>query len=186
MRAIFLDRDGVINRKAPEGEYVTDLSEFQLLPGALDAISRMFRCGYQVFIVTNQRGIATGKILPERLEEIHSTLSASLGKVGVPVSKIYVCPHDRTDNCECRKPRSGMLLLAAREFDLDLPASWMIGDSESDIIAGRNAGCRTVLIASQAPGWSSDVVPDLTCPNLEAAAGHVCGSIGDPKLTASL
>lgn len=139
--AVFLDRDGVINEKMPEGEYVTSPSQFRLLPGAVEAIRHLKMVGYLVFIVTNQRGIAKGFFTMEDLQAIHAVLTDALHQAGTDVDGIYVCPHEK-GRCDCRKPKSGLLLQAKADFpQIDFVESVMIGDSESDIQAGKAAGC---------------------------------------------
>jgi len=164
MRAVFLDRDGVINRKAPDGEYITNWREIEILPGVLDAAVDLSRGGYLIFIVTNQRGVATGKIRAADLNEIHERMSKEFGNVGATVAGIYCCTHDLQVDCPCRKPRPGMLLQAAREHHLDLPDCWIVGDSPSDIEAGFGAGCRTAQIihteASETHGRCAEIKAD--------------------------
>lgn len=167
-RAVFLDRDGVINEKAPEGSYVTDLSHFKLLPGALDAIAKLNQNQFRTFVITNQRGIARGLVTPASIATIHEYLQDAVSRANGRLEKIYVCPHDYGDYCDCRKPRPGMLLAAAREFGLHLNESWMIGDSMIDVEAGRRAGCRTAYIgADQCP------LADLNGPTLEQVVAQL-------------
>jgi D-glycero-D-manno-heptose 1,7-bisphosphate phosphatase len=145
-KAAFLDRDGVINRKPPEGQYVTRWEELQFLPGVPDAIILLTRAGYEVYVVTNQRGVAKGLLTQDDLESIHQRMRQELAHAGAVVTEVYYCPHEKQPPCSCRKPAPGMLLTAAQSHDLDLASSWMIGDSEIDVEAGRNAGCKTVRI----------------------------------------
>jgi histidinol-phosphate phosphatase family protein len=149
--AVFLDRDGVINQKAPEKEYIRNWREIQFIPGAIKAIASLNRAGYRVFVATNQRGVATSKINMEDLLDIHRRIQQACAQGGAVISQIYFCPHDIPANCSCRKPRPGMLQQAALEYGLDLRASWMIGDSVSDVRAGESAGCRTILLAHAVP-----------------------------------
>ena len=146
-RAAFLDRDGVINRKAREGEYVTRWEEMQILPGVSDAIALLNRAGYHVIVVSNQRCVAKGLITTADLEALHQRLCEALARDGATIDDIYYCPHETQPPCRCRKPQSGMLLDAARDHDIDLGASWMIGDSKADVEAGKSAGCNTALLA---------------------------------------
>lgn len=146
-RAVFLDRDGVVNRKAVEGSYIHNWTEIQFIPGSIEAIAQLNSAGFRVFIVTNQRGIARGLVRQFDLEEIHRFMKEKLSTSGAEISGFYYCPHDYSDRCNCRKPMPGMLLRAAEENELDITTCWMIGDSESDIEAGRRAGCRTIRIA---------------------------------------
>ena len=150
-RAVFLDRDGVINCKAPEGEYVTRWDDFHFLPGAWEGIKQLNRAGFHVIVVTNQRCVAKGLITETELESLHRKMIDELAKVGATIDAIYYCPHEPEPPCDCRKPAPGMLLEAARSRNLDLSSSWMIGDSDADILAGKNAGCRTVRVSAENP-----------------------------------
>lgn len=157
MSGIFLDRDGVIIRKANEGDYVQNVSEMHFLPGALEAIVRLSWAGLKVIVITNQRGVATGKIKLADLEDIHARLKEAVSICGGEVCDIFFCPHDISDDCTCRKPKTGMLLLAATKYHLALSECWMVGDAASDIKAGKSAGCRTALIT---PSGGSSIWPD--------------------------
>ena len=171
MKAIFLDRDGVLNRKAPEGSYITSWEQFELLPGVIEAVRQLRGAGFTVVVVTNQRGVAFGRMSRVELEDIHARLRALFTAQGAPLDAIYCCTHDVTDACPCRKPAPGMLLQAARERQIDLQRSWMIGDSDSDIEAGKRAGCRTVKVGLH-PSISPPTGPDLFALSLmEAATG---------------
>jgi D-glycero-D-manno-heptose 1,7-bisphosphate phosphatase len=145
-RATFLDRDGVINRKSPDGEYVTRWEDFHFLPGVAEAIVQLNQGGFSVIVVTNQRCVAKGLITQDELETLHGRMSDHLAGAGARIDAIYYCPHEAGMFCKCRKPEPGMLLEAARSRDLDLASSWMIGDSEIDIQAGRKAGCKTARL----------------------------------------
>lgn len=165
--AIFLDRDGVINRKKPEGEYVSRWQEFEFLPGALDAIRRFVQKRIPVFVVTNQRGVARGDITEGALSDIHARMSGEFEKSRAALSGIYTCTHDE-GNCGCRKPMPGLLLRAAEEHGIDLARSYMIGDSASDIEAGRRAGTYTILLTDNPLRDHSGklVDADFWCPTL--------------------
>ena len=159
---VFLDRDGTINVKPPEGDYVKSWDEFEFLPGAVAAVRALVDAGLLVVIVTNQRGIALGRMSEEDLAEIHRRMVAEIGRDDVA---IYHCPHDK-DECDCRKPRTGMFRDARRDHpEIDFGRSVMIGDSESDLEAGRAIGARVVRIG---------VVPDAV-PSLADAARLVLG-----------
>jgi D-glycero-D-manno-heptose 1,7-bisphosphate phosphatase len=174
MRAVFLDRDGVINRKAPTGQYVANLQEFEILPHTLAAAASLHRAGYRLFVVTNQRGIATGRIQKANLIEIHSKMSQQFQNAGAPISQIYCCPHDLEVGCDCRKPRPGMLFQAAREHGLDLADCWMVGDSPSDIAAGKAAGCKTAqLVDCEETTISSEPQPDIAARALDKIAQQI-------------
>jgi D-glycero-D-manno-heptose 1,7-bisphosphate phosphatase len=145
-RAVFLDRDGVINRKLPGDRYVTAPSEFQLLPGVAEALAIMRELGFLLVVTTNQRGVGRGFMTPEDLDRVHLHMEKELAKHGIRFDGVYHCPHRRREACSCRKPEPGMLLAAGKELSLDLANSYMAGDSATDIEAGRRAGAHTVLI----------------------------------------
>ena len=167
-KAAFLDRDGVINRKAPEGEYITRWEEMEILPGVPEAIIMLAQAGYSVLAVSNQRCVAKGLLTLSELEAIHQRLRKELETKGALLTSIYYCPHDDQPPCGCRKPAPGMLLTAAREHEIDLASSWMIGDSDVDIEAGRNARCKTVRIGNV--DASASPAADLFARNLLDAA----------------
>jgi D-glycero-D-manno-heptose 1,7-bisphosphate phosphatase len=162
-KAVFLDRDGIINRKPEEGEYITSWDDFHILPGVADAITLLNKAGYKVVVVTNQRCVAKDQLAVTDLETIHEQMLQALSRAGAKLDGIYYCPHDYKPPCNCRKPAPGMLLEAARIHSIDLGSSWMIGDSEIDMKAGVNAGCKTARVLS----WSefSDHV-DITASSL--------------------
>jgi len=145
-RAAFLDRDGVINRKLPEGQYVIHWEELQFLPGVDSAIAALKRAGFRVIVVSNQRCVAKGLLSLRDLDLIHQRMLAELAAADAVIDGVYCCPHEKHPPCGCRKPEPGLLLSAARAHEIDLAASWMIGDSESDVAAGKNAGCKTARI----------------------------------------
>jgi D-glycero-D-manno-heptose 1,7-bisphosphate phosphatase len=148
--AAFLDRDGVLNHRIMDG-YVRAPGELQILPHVAEAAQRLRAAGYVLVVVTNQRGIARGLMSMEDVEAVNAVLAAHFEAAGAPLGGVYVCPHERDAGCGCRKPAPGMLLQAARELNLDLGASLLIGDSESDLGAAEAAGVpRRFLIDSDA------------------------------------
>lgn len=148
-KTIFLDRDGVINKKPPEGDYIKHWGEFVFLPGAVEAIALLTRRGYKIIVITNQAGIGRGRMTAGAVEEIHQNMTKELKKNGGRIKAIYVCPHPPEANCPCRKPKPGMLLQSAREHGIDLGTTFFLGDDEKDILAGRQAGCKTVRITEE-------------------------------------
>ena len=148
--AVFLDRDGVVIQ---DGHYLGDASRIRLVPGSAEAIAALNRAGWLVVIVTNQSGVARGMFTIDSVHEVHKGLSELLGTFGATIDAYRFCPHHpeaelaefRMD-CECRKPKAGMLLSAARELGVDPARSWMIGDRVTDLEAGAMAGCQTVLV----------------------------------------
>jgi len=148
IKTVFLDRDGVINRKPPEGDYVKRWEEFEFLPRAPEALKLLKRAGMKVIIVTNQRGIARGLMTERDLEEIHKRMLAELARFQASVDAIYYCPHEE-GVCDCRKPRVGLFRQAQKDFpDIDFASSAVIGDSLKDMEAGTQLGCLTILIAN--------------------------------------
>lgn len=146
LRTVFLDRDGVLNKKLPEGSYVRSWSEFELLPGVPEAIIKLKFAGYRVLVVSNQRGIALGLYTIDTVRQIHAEFQKLLLAKGTSVDGFYFCPHDRT-GCNCRKPMPGLFEDAKADFpDITADTSAMIGDSLSDIEFGQRLGMRTILV----------------------------------------
>jgi len=174
LRTVFLDRDGVVNEKMPEGQYVASCEEFRLLPGAVEAIARLNRTGLRVILVSNQRGIALGLYTGADVDAIHAWLRNFLGSRGARLDGVYYCPHDKGE-CDCRKPMSGLFEQAVRNFpDIDAQSSMMIGDSLSDMEFGRRLGMLCILIegdpARRKPGIEqARGLADFTCASLAEA-----------------
>jgi D-glycero-D-manno-heptose 1,7-bisphosphate phosphatase len=156
-KAIFLDRDGTINEYVG---FLNNIDQFILLDGVTEAIKKINIAGYLAIVVTNQPVIARGEISIEELDEIHNKMETLLGKEGAYLDAIYYCPHhphrgykgERPEfkiACDCRKPKPGMLLKAAEDYNIDLKHSWIVGDGENDIKAGKAAGCKTALIGKE-------------------------------------
>lgn len=155
IRFVFLDRDGILNRKLPEGQYVDTCRDIELLFGAAEAVAKLNRKGHKVIVVTNQRNIALGALSEEGLARLHDFLRKELGRQGAHLDAIYHCPHDPgQQECRCRKPSPGLLEQAFRDFPgASAAESVMIGDSLSDIQAGRRFGMRTIFVRGE-PGRS--------------------------------
>jgi D-glycero-D-manno-heptose 1,7-bisphosphate phosphatase len=146
LRTVFLDRDGVLNEKLPEGRYVSSLSHFHLVPGVADAISKMNHAGVRVLVVSNQRGVALGLYTSETVRAIHDQFQHRLSFHEARVDGFYFCPHDE-GQCHCRKPLPGLFERAVADFpDIDPRTCAMIGDSLSDIEFGRRLGMRTIFL----------------------------------------
>jgi len=142
---VFLDRDGVINKN--RDDYVKTWDEFEFLPNTKKAIKLLNDNGYKIIIITNQSVVGRGIIPEKTLTGIHEKMLKELNECGCRIEKIYYCPHAPWDNCGCRKPKSGLLLKAAKDFDIDLKKCYFIGDSETDVEAGKRAGCKTYLVS---------------------------------------
>ena len=146
VRYVFLDRDGVINRKPPEGKYIAQWSDVEFLPGAEAAIAALNRSGRRVVVVSNQRGVALGYYTRADVDAIHSRMQEHLATQGAHVDAFYYCPHDKSE-CDCRKPGTGMFLQAFRDFaEASAANSLVIGDSLSDIEAARTLGAPSIFI----------------------------------------
>jgi D-glycero-D-manno-heptose 1,7-bisphosphate phosphatase len=174
LRTVFLDRDGVLNEKMPEGQYVTCREEFHLLPGVAEAIARLNGKGFRVIVVSNQRGIALGLYTASDLDLIHAWLRRSLETSGAHLDGIYYCPHDK-GQCACRKPMPGLFEQAVMNFpDIDAHCSMMIGDSLSDMEFGRSLGMTCILIEGDPTRRKSGIeqargLADFTCASLAEA-----------------
>jgi D-glycero-D-manno-heptose 1,7-bisphosphate phosphatase len=185
--AVLLDRDGVL---IEDRDLLTRSDDLRILAGVPEALRRLKAAGFRLIVVSNQAVIARGMITEEQLDEIHRRMCLLLTHAGAPpLDAIYTCPHHPRATlpayrveCECRKPRPGALLRAAREHDLDLAASYMVGDRITDILAGCRAGCRPVLVQSPATAAppimtlepiDDSVQPDYVCPNLQAAVDWI-------------
>lgn len=178
-RAVFLDRDGTINE---EREYLHRVEDFAFIPGAPEAIRALRRAGFLVIVVTNQSGIGRGYYDEAALARLHAHMDAELALVGAAVDAYYFCPHhprhgigDYRRECDCRKPLPGMLLVAAREWHVDLDASYLVGDKLVDVEAALAAGCRPILVKTGYGADHADRVPPgvPVCEDLPAAARRI-------------
>ncbi|SRR6266508_253516 len=190
--AVFLDRDGTI---LDELGYVTPSSVITIYPWSADAIRLLKRAGYVVVIITNQGGIGLGLYDHDFVEQTHDKLTADFAAAGAEIDAWYYCPHHPEAvveqyrvHCSCRKPAPGMLIDAARDLDLDLASSWVVGDQWRDVKLAHAAGCRSVLLrtghgADQESAWPSDVAPPTaTCDNLIAAVSEILARDQPPRI----
>lgn len=171
MKVVLLDRDGTVIRD-PEDERVDTEEKIELFPDSIEALQYLAKHDYSIIFITNQAGIAEGRITTQDFERIHQKVLEMLSPSGINVLKTYVCPHSPEDNCDCRKPKPRMILDALKEFNLNATETYMIGDRESDIGAGINAGTKTVLVQTA----NVPVVMDqatYTAPNLLDAIKYV-------------
>lgn len=176
-KAVFLDRDGTINKYVG---FLRNIDDFELLPRVSDAIKMLNESGYLVIVVTNQPVIARGEVTVQELNQIHNKLETLLGLEGAYIDALYYCPHhphkgyegeipELKIDCDCRKPKPGMLIEAAKDFNIDLKNSWIVGDGENDILAGIAAGCKTALIGN------ADLGQDITSNSLyEIVSSFIC------------
>ncbi|MBI5469868.1 HAD family hydrolase [Candidatus Kaiserbacteria bacterium] len=158
-KALFIDRDGVINRSALPHEYVTRVEDFEILPGTFEALRQLAEAGYDLYVITNQAGIGRGQTTWDEVNTLHKYMQSEFEREGITLQAIYVCPHKNEDNCNCRKPKPGLLLQAIREHNIDPSQAIFVGDRETDMEAARGAGVRGVLIPSEV-GMSA-ALPEL-------------------------
>lgn len=169
VRAIFLDRDGVLTRE--RSDYVKNQDELDLLPGIFKPLREIRNRGFRIILVTNQSVVGRGLASHETLRMIHQKLSDELEKNGCYLDAIYYCPHLPQDGCDCRKPQPGMILRAARELGIDLNRSWLIGDKEIDMEAARRAGCKGLKVPTNGVGLS-DAVGKIVSQEPETTFGE--------------
>lgn len=177
MKIVFLDRDGVINRFPGHGGYVTKIKDFHFLPGALEGIRRLTDMGYTIFVVSNQAGISRGIYSQDKLKRITAYMLRAVARAGGKIKKVFYCIHASDENCDCRKPKTGSIekaLQLLKKTRKEATQSFFIGDAESDIEAGRKAGCKTIFVLSGKDGrrelrrWQTQ--PDFIAKNLLEAA----------------
>ena len=178
-RAVFLDRDGTLNVRAADHDYVRTAADFRWLDGAAEAVGVLDRAGYVPFVVSNQRGVARGLMTADVLTEIEDVMQAALARHGTRIEAFRYCVHDLEPACACRKPEPGMLLDLAAEHDLDLGASWMVGDTAGDVEAGRRAGTRTGFVGEPAADPGADLRA-ATLLELAALIGSASAVAGRP------
>lgn len=177
-KAVFLDRDGVINK---EVGYLNNPAKFEFLPRAIQALKKIFDSEYKIVVVTNQSGVSRGYFTKEILRRIHDKMTDMLTVEGVSIDGIYFCPHHPDDGCSCRKPETGLIIKASKELDIDLNGSFFIGDTTGDILTGKNAGLKTILVETGHGGKDGrvNIKPDYTASDLLAAAEIILGEKDD-------
>ncbi|HMA66259.1 MAG TPA: HAD-IIIA family hydrolase [Desulfosalsimonadaceae bacterium] len=182
--AVFLDRDGVINRDSPD--YIKSWSEFEFLPGVLDALAELTRREYAIYVISNQSAVGRGLISPAELERIFDGMRRVIASHGGRITDVFSCPHRPDEGCACRKPRPGLIAEACRRHPVDLCRAVMVGDSARDVACARNAGCRyAVRIAPETAGPLPQenplhAEPDFTAPDLARAADWIIHHLDSP------
>lgn len=173
-KAVFIDRDGVINKKAKQDDYIKNWEEFIWLPGVKKTIKRLNDLGWLIIVASNQRGVSRGLMKYEDVVNIHDHIQTDLAKINARIDALFFCPHNYDDNCSCRKPKIGLIKQAERKLHLNLALCFVIGDSESDIIMGRKAGCLTILVLTgqvknrnEVESW--EIKPDFIVSDLSSA-----------------
>jgi len=171
-KAIFIDRDGTINVNV---EYLDNPEDFQMYPGVGEGIKLLKDSGYKIIIITNQSGLARGYFSEETLDKIHERMKKELYEKGATIDGIYICPHHPDENCDCRKPKTGLLEKAITDFNIDPEKSYFIGDRMLDVEAGHKIGAKTALVPEDKEKVSiemkeSDIIPDIICENFYSVA----------------
>ena len=175
MKAIFLDRDGTVTVGTPIYERIDSIDKAKLLPNTLKALELLATLDYAVFFVTNQMSIFEQRITKEQFHEINDVILGMVAPSGIRITKTYFCPHGPDSGCACFKPKPGMLLDAAQEYDIDLSQSWMIGDRPSDVMCGINAGAKGILVKTGDPTVTSEAAT-FTAPSLLEAVQYIMNS----------
>ncbi len=177
MKAIFLDRDGVINKYPGDTKYVTSWKEFHFLPNVKKAITLLTGKEYPIYVISNQAGVSKGLYSQDALNDITNRMLKALEKSGARVSAVYYCTHRDEDRCSCRKPKAGLIKLALKGKKIDLRNSFFIGDTIRDVRAAKAAGCKSILVFSGAEKPSNrdnwQALPDYTFKDLYAAAKFI-------------
>lgn len=173
MKVVLLDREGTLIED-PNYDRVDAISKVKLLPGTLPGLSLLADNGFAVVIITNQTNIAQGRITEQELWDINSYIVNLLHPSGIQILQTYACPHNEDDGCSCRKPKRTLLQQAAKDFDFDLRETFMVGDRDTDVEAGINAGCRTILVAT-GKHPTDDKKSDYFAKDLEEAARIIIG-----------
>ncbi|RJP28944.1 MAG: HAD family hydrolase [Candidatus Omnitrophota bacterium] len=177
MRAIFLDRDGVINKFPGYGKYVTSIKGFKFLPNVKKAIADLKKSGFKIFIISNQACVGKGLLDKADLDLITSKMIEEIRSYGGDIDRVYYCFHLPEEDCSCRKPKIGSLKKAAKEFNINLSKSYFIGDSMKDILAARSSGCTSILVLTgqenliNSENWQ--VKPDFVFKNLYEASRFI-------------
>ncbi|NQV08720.1 HAD family hydrolase [Candidatus Woesearchaeota archaeon] len=163
-KAVFLDRDGTLN---VDKGYTYKLKKLELIPGVIEGMKILAGTDYKLIIITNQQGIGKGMYNEEDAIRFNNVLKELIEKMGGRIDGVYFCPHMKEDNCECRKPKIGMLLKAKQDFDLNLEKCFFIGDTSLDMGAGKNANCKTILLKTGYDGEKKfEVKPDFIVEDL--------------------
>ena len=174
MKSIFLDRDGVINKYPGDRLYITSLRKFRFLPRAKKAIALLSKKGYRIFVASNQAGVGRGIYAQRTLDTITAKMLMDVEQVGGKIIKVYYCTHCKEAGCSCRKPKPGMLKMAAKEFKFSLKSAYFVGDTMRDVFTAQAAGCKSILVLTgkeklaNQKNWEAK--PDFVFKDLLAAA----------------
>jgi len=182
MKVVFLDRDGVINQYPGDTKYVNNWGEFKFIPGSIEGIKKLNSCGFKLYVVSNQAGVSKGLYSQEDLDEINENMLKELKVQGTKIDGIHYCTHSKGDNCDCRKPKAGLLRQAVLNSGMTFKSSFLVGDSFMDMEAARCFGAKTLLVlsgkekASNRDQWEFE--PDYVFADLKSAADYLCTHYG--------
>ena len=177
MNVIFLDRDGVINEYPGDGEYVTSPRQFKFINGSKEAIALLTEHGYDIYVISNQAGVSKGLFTKGTLDKITKKMLSGVKKAGGKIKKVMYCIHSKEDDCDCRKPKTGLFIRAAGDLGEEFKEVYFIGDDKRDIETGRNLGCKTILVFSgkankkELSEW--EFLPDKVALNLMEAVKKI-------------
>ena len=177
MKAVFLDRDGVINKYPGDKKYVTSLREFRFLPKAKEGIAKLYKNNYKLFVASNQAGVGKGLYSRKALEEITKNMLSEVQRAGGDIEEVYYCTHRKEENCSCRKPKSGLIEQAVKKYPINLKKTFFVGDTIRDVNTARAAGCKSILVLSgkeklkNSENWQAK--PDFVFKNLLEAAKFI-------------
>ncbi len=182
MKVIFLDRDGVINEYPGDTRYVNSWQEFKFIPGSREAIQKLSRDGFKIFVISNQAGVAKGLYSSEDLAEIDAKMNEAIRKAGGELAGIYYCLHHPSENCACRKPKPGLLEQAFKDASITASETYFVGDSFRDMQAARSFGAKSILVLSGREKLSNrrnwEFEPDYVFENLLAVSDYLCSNNG--------
>jgi len=177
MKAVFLDRDGVINRYPGDKKYVTDCKGFRLLPGVKRAIAELHRNGFRIFVISNQAGVGKGIFSQRALDAITSKMLCAIEGAGGRIEAVYYCIHRKEENCPCRKPKAGMIDIAKKGRSIKTKGSFFVGDTIRDVHTARQAGCKSILVLSGKEKFSNrknwEIQPDFVFKDLYRATKFI-------------
>lgn len=174
MKIIFLDRDGVINRDPGFGGYVTSWQEFDFLPGSLEALKKLHQTGYTVIVISNQGGVAKGLYTQKALDEITKNMLAQVEQAGGRIRAVHYCPHQDEDNCNCRKPKTGLFARATKGIQVNFVETYFVGDNRRDVLAAKAIGAKSIFVLSGNTKLEElDVKPDFIARDLLEAVEKI-------------
>lgn len=176
MKIVFLDRDGTVIQDPPD-ERVESEAEIKLFPDSISALKKLADNGFSAILITNQAGISEGRLSQDDFQRINNKVVAMLETSGIKILKTYMCPHGPDEGCECRKPKPTMILRAAKDFGLDLETTFMVGERRSDVLAGKSAGTKTILVHTARNKQDEAPEADYQAQNLTEAVNQIIADL---------